>query len=326
MKISIAGSGKIVGEVMQMLHDEFCGRIEVTGIFAREQSRQKAETLCQQTGHPHTVVYTDYDQMLQHCEADIVYIANANHVHYSYALKAMQAGHHVLVEKPVAIDRAQTDALYDCALQHCVFCIPAYSLLYMPLYQRLYEVLPQLGRIRMVNCCYAQYSSRYDRYLKGDVAPAFDPRQAGGALMDLNVYNLCFTIGLFGPPCFSRIVDNKGYNGVDTSGCLILQYPGFYATLNAAKDCDGHNFGSIQGENGFIEVQGSVSVMESVRICIRGHEPVTWTAPAHRHRLSYELEEVLHLLEDRDQCHINIPLVSRVAQEIAICIDHAKVN
>lgn len=323
MKISIAGSGKIVEEVLQMLHHEFHDTIEVTGLFAREQSRDKAVQLCARTGHTATVVYTDYEQMMQECEADVVYIANANHVHYQYAMRAMETGHHVLVEKPIAVNRAQTDALYDCAIQRCVFCLPAYSLLYMPLYTKLYEMLPSLGRIHMVNCCYAQYSSRYDRYLQGDVAPAFDPEQAGGALMDLNVYNLCFTIGLFGPPRVSRLLANKGYNGVDTSGCLILQYPGFYATLNAAKDCNGHNFGCIQGEKGYIEIEGSVSVMETVKVCIKGQPPVIMKADTGRHRLSYEFEEVRRLLEDRDQCSINIPMVCRIAQEIAISVDHA---
>ena len=46
MKISIAGTGKIVGEVMRMLHEDFAGKIEVTGIYAREKSVEHAIDLC----------------------------------------------------------------------------------------------------------------------------------------------------------------------------------------------------------------------------------------------------------------------------------------
>ena len=46
MKISIAGTGKIVGEVLEMLSQEFEGKIEVTGIYAREKSVEHAIDLC----------------------------------------------------------------------------------------------------------------------------------------------------------------------------------------------------------------------------------------------------------------------------------------
>lgn len=322
MKISIVGTGKIAEEVMRMLHEEFSGKIEVTGIYARPQSEAKARALCLRTGHPEARVYTDYEQMLQERPDDMVYVANANHVHYSYALRALETRHHTIVEKPITICRADTERLYDAAMQWGVLCLPAFSLLYMPLYQKIYELLPQLGPVHMVQANYSQYSSRYDRYLKGDIAPAFDPEQGGGALMDLNIYNLCFAIGLFGQPRTVHYLANRGYNGVDTGGTLSLHYPGFVASLSAAKDCDGHNFGCIQGERGYIEVEGSVSVMARVRLCLRGQEPVVFEAEGGRHRLSHEFEQFRRVVDEPGRCEINIPLVSRVAQVISISLEH----
>ena len=162
MKISIAGTGKIVEEVLKMLQQEYTGRIEVTGIFSREKSVEHAIDLCQAYA-PTGFVYTDYARMLQEAEADFVYIANANHVHYQYAIQAIEAGHNVIIEKPIAVDRVETDALFDAAVQHCVYCLPAFSLLYMPLFRQLTKLLPQLGTIRMVNGCYSQYSRSLDR-------------------------------------------------------------------------------------------------------------------------------------------------------------------
>lgn len=317
MKISIAGTGKIVGEVLQMIHEEFAGKIEVTGIYSREHSVEHAIDLCQayaQTGF----VYTDYERMLQEAEADYVYIANANHVHHEYAMKAMLAGKNVIVEKPIAVDRVQTEELIDTAIQRCVYCLPAFSLLYMPLFRQLQEFIPQLGTIRMIHCNFAQRSSRYDRYLNGELTPVFDPAMAGGTLADLNVYNLCFMIALFGPPRTVRYECNRGYNGIDTSGTLLCHYPTSIATLSASKDSNGLSYGCIQGENGYIEVHGSVSILDSFTLHLNGKEPITYKSDISRHRLSYEFQEFLALIENRQECHIVIPYVTRIMQEIAI--------
>ena len=176
----------------------------------------------------------------------------------------------------------------------------------------------------MVNGCYSQYSSRYDRYLKGEITPVFDPEQSGGCLRDLNIYNLCFTIGLFGPPRTIRYARNLGWNGIDTSGTLLMQYPTSVVSMGAAKDSDGLSFACIQGEKGYIEIKGSVSVLQEFTLYLRGEEPKTFKADTLRHRLSYEFEEFWRLLEDRSNCNIVIPFVTRVAQEIAIALERMK--
>ena len=317
MKISIAGTGKIAEEVMRMLHEEFAGEIEVTGIYAREQSVEHAIDLCQAYAQT-DFVYTDYERMLQEAEADFVYIANANHVHHEYAIQAMKAGRNVIVEKPIAVDRVQTEELIDTAIQRCVYCLPAYSLLYMPMFRKLQEFVPKLGTIRMLHCNYAQRSSRYDRYLNGELTPVFDPAMAGGTLADLNVYNLCFAIALFGPPRTVRYECNRGFNGIDTSGTLLCHYPTSLAVLSASKDSDGLSYGCIQGEEGYIEVHGSVSILDSFTVHLRGQEPITFKSETGHHRLSYEFREFLSLIENRQECHIVIPYLTRIMQEIAI--------
>lgn len=320
MKISIAGTGKIVGEVLEMLNREFAGQIEVTGIYAREQSVEHAIDLCMAYA-PTGFVYTDYGRMLQEAEADYVYIANANHVHHEYALQAMQAGHNVLVEKPITVTRVEMEQLIDCSQQRCVYCLPAFSLLYNPLFRKLQEVVPTLGTPRMVTAHYAQRSSRYDRYLQGEVTPVFDPQMAGGSLMDLNVYNLCFCIGLFGPPRTVAYTPNRGFNGIDLSGILTCHYPGSVAALSASKDSDGLSHGCIQCEKGWIDIPGSVSVMREFTVHRPDAEPEHICLEEEHHRLWWEFEEARRLVEDRQDCHITVPYVTRVAQEIAIALE-----
>ena len=317
MKISIVGTGKIAEEVLKLLHKDFHDKIEVTGIYAREQSVEHAIDLCMAYA-PTGFVYTDYQRMLQEAEADFVYIANANHVHHEYAMQAMTAGKNVIIEKPIAVNRVQTEELIDTAIQRCVYCLPAFSLLYMPLFRQLQEVLPLIGVVRMVHCNFAQRSSRYDRYLRGELTPVFDPAMAGGTLADLNIYNLCFAIGLFGPPRTVRYDWNRGYNGIDTSGTLVCHYPTSVAVLSASKDSDGLSYGCIQGEDGYIEIHGSVSILDSFTLHQRDKEPVTYKSETGRHRLNYEFSEFLALIENKQECHIVLPYVTRIMQEISI--------
>ena len=57
------------------------------------------------------------------------------------------------------------------------------------------ELLPRIGRVKLVQCNFSQYSSRYDAFCAGETPVSFDPECAGGALMDLNVYNISYIVG-----------------------------------------------------------------------------------------------------------------------------------
>ena len=58
--------------------------------------------------------------------------------------------------------------------------------------------------------------------------------------------------------------------------------------------------------------------MDSFTLHLKGKEPVTFKSETGRHRLSYEFQEFLNLIENRQECHIVIPYVTRIMQEIAI--------
>ena len=61
-----------------------------------------------------------------------------------------------------------------------------------------------------------------------------------------------------------------------------------------------------------------MSILDSFTLHQRGKEPVTYKSETDRHRLSYEFSEFLALVENKQACHIVIPYVTRIMQEIAI--------
>ena len=245
MKLGILGTGKIVQEFLPWLAT--APGIQLEGLCSTPHSAETAAQMAAQYRIPHT--YTDYSEMLR--AVDTVYIAVPNHLHAAYALKAMEAGRNVIVEKPMAASAAEAQALADCARSKGVFLFEAMTTQYLPNYRKIRELLPRIGTVKLVQCNFSQYSSRYDAFCAGKIAPAFDPACAGGALMDLNVYNVSYVVGLFGEPQQARYAANIE-RGIDTSGILTMDYQSFKAVCIAAKDCGAPARYVIQGTRGYL--------------------------------------------------------------------------
>ena len=294
--ISIIGTGKIVGEVLEMLRQERLP-LKVSSLYAHsnvERARQLAHT------YDIEKIYTDYDELLLHDTSDIIYIANVNDQHFPFARKALQAGRNVIIEKPICLKAEDLDTLIALARDSRLYIFEAMTVRFMPNFIRLKDDVQKLGRISIVEANYSQYSSRYDQYKQGIVLPAFDPAHAGGALLDLNIYNITVVVSLFGPPEHRQYFPNRGFNGVDTSGIMLLRYPDFTAACTAAKDADGDSHITIEGENGYIRVNGVPSMCQEYELHLRGAQPVVVREQSPAGRLSYEFRRFIDIFERRD--------------------------
>ena len=245
MKLGIVGSGKIVQEFLPWLASS--PAFEVAALCSTQRSAGKAAALCAQYGVPLHV--TDYSQLL--AAVDVVYIALPNLLHTAYAKAALEAGRHVIVEKPLAPCASEAAALSALAHRKGCFLFEAVTTQYLENYRKLRQLLPRVGQVKLVQCNFSQYSSRYDAFCAGQTAPVFDPQQAGGALMDLAVYNVSYIVGLFGEPQQVHYAANVE-KGIDTSGILTMDYRSFKAVSIAAKDCAAPPRYVIQGTRGYL--------------------------------------------------------------------------
>lgn len=298
MKLAIIGTGKIVQEALPVLAAS--PGICLHSICARPHSQEKAEALAQNYGIAH--VTTDYATVLADAAVEVVYVAVINSVHFPYAMKALKAGKSVILEKPACLNSDDLGDLMEEARRRNLFLLEAVTLLHLPAFQLLKdELLPRLGTIRHVECNYSQRSSRLDRYLHGDVAPAFDPEAGGGALMDINIYNLHFTQALLGPAHTAAYTYHAGYNGVDLSGTAVLGYPDTIAVCTGSKETDAPSFGLIQGDDGWVRIEGPVSTMGSITLCLRGEEPKEIPVEKPVHRLAPEFATFTRLFHQADR-------------------------
>lgn len=293
MNVATIGSGMIVDWFLNAAKQN-----DITCVAMLTRCKAHVEALAATYGiHD---IYTDFDAMMARADIDFVYIASPNSLHYSYAMRAMRAGKHVICEKPFASNVAEFDEMCAYAKQHNRFLFEAIVTLHMPNYHTIQAHVGSLGSIRMVQCNFSQYSSRYDLVLAGQTPNVFNPLYSGGALADIGIYNLHFVIALFGKPRNVHYYPNKHANGIDVSGAAVLEYDGFYALCVGCKDTKSQCITQIQGTKGYLVMDSETSKCSHVCIEVDGVRSDI-TQPQNDCALYYELQDFKRMFEADDK-------------------------
>ena len=249
---------------------------------------------------------------------DVVYVGSPNSLHAEHAITALEAGFHVLVEKPFALTTVQARAMVDAAGRADRFLMEG----------------PRLGRLHRVVLSKEQFSSRMETYRAGSLPPAFDPALGGGSLMDLGIYPVSLAIHLFGKPDRVTATGKLLDSGVDVRGTVILSYdsgeheglevvclhsktsPGTESTF--AADHDVLSIDDCQWPER-IELRGPAAD-RSAGEDRQAHEDlsVERTAQQPGHQLAYELAEVCRLVRAGARESDLHPLSSSVAAITAL--------
>ncbi|MFC6182239.1 Gfo/Idh/MocA family protein [Lactiplantibacillus daowaiensis] len=316
MRLGILGTGKIVTDFLTMVGD--LPEIELAGILSAPRSVTKAQAL--QTKYGIAKVYTDYDLLLADASIDTVYVALPNALHYQFTKQALEQGKNVICEKPFTLDSTQLAELEKLALSQDVVLVEAITNQYLPNYQAIKQALPDLGSLKIIECNYSQYSSRYDQFKAGVVLPAFNPKLGGGALMDLNIYNIHFVVGLLGAPTSVHYAANVARD-IDTSGVLTLTYPGVQVVCIGAKDCDAPVKSTIQGTDGSIVVNGPTNTVESYTEQVRGAASKTQQLNRHPHRMFAEFARFDRVIADHDMAFVKTQLAH--SKQVMAVVDAA---
>lgn len=294
MRIGIAGAGNIVPDFLEASKD--IRNFEIVAISATINGLERMKKLSEKYGIKN--IYTNYEDLLED-DIDVVYIAVPNNLHYEFAKKAIEKNKHIILEKPFASNYEEALELLELAQENRIMLFEAISNQYLPNYKKTKELLNELGDIKIVQLNYSQYSSRYDKFKQGEIAPVFDPKKSGGALMDLNVYNIYYIVGLFGAPKNILYTANVE-KGIDTSGILILEYPTFKCVAIGAKDCKAPLSINIQGDKGYIHSGSAVNCYDDFVFAKNFEDEMRYSLNNNKHRLYYELEEFSRLYENEN--------------------------
>ncbi|MDQ9091591.1 Gfo/Idh/MocA family oxidoreductase [Pseudoalteromonas haloplanktis] len=241
----------------------------------------------------HAKVFTSIDQVCSDENVDAVYIAAPNSLHKNYAAACLNAGKHVLGEKPAAANSQELVAILTAAKHNNRLYMEAMMTTHLPNFSVLRQAIEKIGTPRKYIGQYSQYSSRYDKFKNGERPNTFLPEFANGALVDLGVYPLYILIALWGAPNAVQASGVLLETGVDGAGDVLLNYNDKQAVISYSKISQGDNFTEIQGEKGRIRIE-AVSLLKRIQFIANDGTVEELSLPFEKHFMRYE---VAHFIE-----------------------------
>lgn len=197
----ILGSGWIAEQFIRSVRAHTRQEIAAVGSRSAETAQVFARKWEIGTAHG------SYEALVADESLDVIYVATPHNLHRAHAGLALEAGRHVLVEKPMALDLAEAAELVALARAKGVFFAEALWTYFLPKFDVIEQILESgaLGDIRSVHTEYGEYFARDHRI--------FDPKLAGGPLLDLGTYPVSLLTKLMGVP--ERVI---GAAQMDPSG------------------------------------------------------------------------------------------------------------
>ena len=193
------------------------GAAEVVAVASRDRARAEA------FGRDHGIerALGSYEELLADPGVDAVYVALPPSLHVEWAQRALAAGKHVLVEKPLSRDPAAVERLFDAAERAGLVVIEGFMWRHQPQATRLQELAlgGAIGELRLVR---AHFSGMLDR--PGD--PRWDPALGGGTLLDMGTYCVNASRLVAGEPEEAWAEAVLAPSGVDVRVAAALRFPG----------------------------------------------------------------------------------------------------
>ncbi|WP_289031742.1 Gfo/Idh/MocA family oxidoreductase [uncultured Paraglaciecola sp.] len=221
---------------------------KITAVASRSQER--AEAFAKQYDIDN--IYTNYEALLNDPSIDVIYIATPHSFHFEKAKQCLQAGKHVLVEKPCTVTAAQMQYLVDLAKANKVLLQEGVWSRFMPVLSQAKRSIEQgiIGDIQ---------------YIQSNIGFAFQNREqpkerlakpelAGGALLDLGIYSISLSQYFLGEhPSVIQSTGKLTEQGVDEQEMVTLSYAsGVYAQFSSSMAAHASNSMHIVGSQGYL--------------------------------------------------------------------------
>ena len=234
----ILGPGRIAPRIARALADNPRGRLHA--VASRDPGRGRAFA----ERHGAAAVHDSYEALLADSDVDVVYVALPNSLHAPWTIRALEAGKHVLCEKPLAMTAAEVDAIVDAAATNDRIAVEGFMYLHHPQTARALDIARSgvLGELRVV-------SGAFSFFLDYPNDPRVDPALGGGSLWDVGCYPVSMSRRIAGEEPnaiagFARFDEN----GVDRTFIGALRFPsGLVAHFESGFEAPGRERVEIVG-------------------------------------------------------------------------------
>ena len=245
-------------------------------------------------------------------DIDVVYVASLQPHHVKDAVMFLEAGKHVLVEKPIALNAVEVDRMIAAAQANDRFLMEAMWMRFNPAHRAAIKSIRD-GAIGEVRRIHADFSFNLP----------FDPEHrlwnletGGGALLDLGVYPLTLAWWILGEPADVNAVGTVHESLVDAETTLLCRWAnGATATLTCGLTVDGAHAARVDGTKGFVEFPAPVHTTHTVIMQNASGRQAINKTPASLH---YQVEEVHRCLAAGEQQSQHMPWATSRAL-IALC-------
>lgn len=210
----IIGAGNIAGAFAQGL--KVLPDAECYAIASRDE--KKAAAFAQQ--HGCAKYYASYAEMLEDPAVDIVYVATPNNLHYTHTMMALEAGKHVLCEKPFAITCEQAMTMMRTSREKNLFLMEAMWSRFLPSIVETKRLLDS-GEIGTPLFMQAEFGI-HPSYQPN--SRLFDPQLGGGSILDIGIYPIFLALYLFGEPLSYDIESVPAPTGVDMTTTIVMKH------------------------------------------------------------------------------------------------------
>ena len=242
----ILGTAKINDKVVVPMHN--APKCRVKGIASRNPG--KAREAAARYGL--AVAYDSYEALLSDPEIDSVYIPLPNHIHMEWAIKAVEAGKHVLCEKPVGLDAAQVERLIAARDKSGRYIQEAFMVRTHPQWLKVRSLIEEgvIGELRAVTGGFTYYNTNpHDIRNQNDLG--------GGGLLDIGCYPVTTSRFVTGrePRRVVALLERDPVSDVDRLGSVLMDFDGVQASFFYSTQI--HNYQRMQfhGTKGRIEVE-----------------------------------------------------------------------
>lgn len=224
-------------------------------------STDKVKPVAEEFGIPR--VYNTYEELLAADDIDAVYNPLPNNLHVPYTIKALEAGKHVLCEKPIAINAAEAQQLLDAAKKYPhLKVMEAFMYRFHPQWQKAMQIIKEglLGEVKHVHSVFSYYNM--------DGANIRNrPEVHGGALMDIGCYTLSFPRFVFGkqPVRVMGLSHTDPVFGTDSLTTGMLDFgDGLSAAFTSSTQMEPYQRANIFGTEGRLEIEIPVNAPNDV--------------------------------------------------------------
>jgi predicted dehydrogenase len=259
---------------------------------AGSRSQAGADSFASRFGIPNA--HGSYKALVEDPEVDIVYVATPNPMHVGNALMALEAGKHVLIEKPFTINAKEARQVAELAAAKGLVVMEAMWTRFLPHMVRIREIIASgaLGKIYSV-------TADHTRDLPSDPKHRLNALElGGGALLDLAIYPISFAWNVLGKPEEILAMARIKETGVDAEVATMFRHAGgAMSTTISTLDNGGPNVASILGTQARIEIAPVWYMPASFRLIDRDEKVIEEYASAVEGRgMQYQAAEIEKLV------------------------------